>query len=42
MFRKRLAKWSALLAGTTLAMQIPGCDVLSGILEPLLGLVGGA
>jgi len=41
MFMKRLAKWSVLVGSATLPAVIPGCDVLGGILEPLLGVVGG-
>lgn len=42
MLKKRLAKWSLLIAGTTLPAVIPGCDVLTDIIDQLLGGVGGA
>jgi hypothetical protein len=38
---KYLMKWSVLATGTTFAaLAIPGCEQVTALLQPLLGLVG--
>jgi hypothetical protein len=37
MFKKRLIRWSQILASTTfMGLAIPGCDAVTGIFEQVL------
>ena len=41
MTRRKLAKWCAMLSSTAF-LAIPGCESVSGIMDALLGVLGGA
>ncbi len=43
MFKKMVAKWVAIVAGTAFAgLSVAGCDSLQQIVDQVLGVVGAA